>query len=249
MHQAHLALFLDYDGTLAPIAAHPSQAVLSDDMRSLLSQLSDRATVAIISGRDLADLQQRVALPGLHYAGSHGFDMLCADGRAQVIAQTHWAVLDEAERQLREYLNGIAGVIVERKRFAIAAHYRSAPDSGIQVQQAIAAVVQAHPQLRQRGGKKIFEIQPDIPWNKGYAVSWILSEFPGDRSVVPLYIGDDVTDEDAFAALTGYGITIRVGAFDQDQPTHADYRLQHPEEVRQFCQRVLCYILQKNQGG
>lgn len=236
-----LALFLDYDGTLTPIVNRPEDAILSEQMRSRLQQLADCTTVAVVSGRDLADVRERVGLSNLHYAGSHGFDMLSADGThtQQPEAQSSLPDLDAAERQLRDRLEPIAGVQVERKEFAIAIHYREAAESEVEpIADRVDAALSDHPQLRKRDGKKIFELQPDIPWDKGRAVFELLNQLQLDRSeVMPMYIGDDTTDEDAFRALRDRGIGIRVGR--PDQPTDADYYLQNSEQVQQFFQALL----------
>lgn len=240
LRDRQLALFTDYDGTLTPIVQRPEAATLSQEMRSLLLELSDRVIVAVISGRDLADVQNMVGIEKLYYAGSHGFDV--AGGGIQMQqqqAQASLPELDEAENQLRDKLKPIAGARVERKRFAIALHYREAAESDVERIQAIVdQILQNHPQLRQSRGKKIFELQPDVPWDKGRAVCWLLSKLDiNTPDVLPMYLGDDTTDEDAFQALRDRGIGIRVGI--PDEPTHANYYLQNPDEVKQFFQALL----------
>ena len=242
LRQCHLALFTDYDGTLTPIVPRPEGALLSEEMRSLLQELATRGTVAVISGRDLADVQNLVKLENLYYAGSHGFDIAGAGGmqRQQEEAQACLPDLDAAEKELRDHLKEISGVRVERKHFAIAVHYREVAESDIPpVEDIVNEVLPQHPRLRKRGGKKIFELQPDIPWDKGRAVCWLLEQLNLNPSkVLPIYIGDDRTDEDAFQALNKlHGISIYVGA--PDELTHADYCLQDPEEVKQFFQALL----------
>ena len=215
-----LALFLDYDGTLTPIVPRPEDATISDDTRTLLRDLSARVPLAIVSGRDLADVRSMVGVEELIYAGSHGFDV---HGPGGLMMQQEDAVarlpdLDAAERELRNALagrKGVEGVQVERKRFAIAIHYRHVAEQDIPaVEASVDAAVAAHPALRRKGGKKIFELQPDVPWDKGRAVLWLLERMGlTGADVHPVYIGDDVTDEDAFEALRerGIGIGVRVG--------------------------------------
>jgi len=247
LRDRQLALFTDYDGTLTPIVQRPEAATLSQEMRSLLLQLSDQVIVAVISGRDLADVQNMVGIDKLYYAGSHGFDVAGGDIQMQQQqAQASLPDLDEAEHQLREQLKPIAGAKVERKRFAIALHYREVASSDVERIQAIVdQVVHNHPQLRQSSGKKIFELQPDVAWDKGRAICWLLDKLDiNTPDVLPLYLGDDTTDEDAFQALRDRGIGIRVGM--PDEPTQANYYLQNPDEVKQFFQAVLKTLDERN---
>jgi alpha,alpha-trehalase len=238
-----VALFTDYDGTLTPIVERPEDAVLSAAVRSLLSHIAQHCTVAIISGRDLADVQQLVDLEQLYYAGSHGFDIAGpALRQQQEEAQASLPELDAATLQLRDQVADLPGVRVERKKFAIAIHYRGASPEVAQQVQAIVDKVQADgSNLRLSQGKKIFELQPDVPWNKGYAILWLLEQLQlKEDMVVPLYLGDDTTDEDGFQALRDRGIGIRVGP--AHEATQAAYTLSDPEAVQQFLQRLLSLL-------
>lgn len=244
MQGRRLALFLDYDGTLTPIVPRPEDAVLSEEMRALLEALADQATVAIVSGRDLADVETMVGLDNLHYAGSHGFDIVGPDGlRMQHEgARESLPELDAAEEALREHLAAIEGAHIERKRFAIAVHYRQVANGEVpRVEAAVDTVAQHHPGLRKKGGKKIFELQPDVDWHKGRAVLWLLEQLGLDsEDVLPVYIGDDVTDEDAFEALQGRGLGIRIGH--PDEPTAAEYTLRDTEELQRFFGALLEHL-------
>lgn len=232
------AIFLDYDGTLTKIVADPREARLDDAMRATIEDLARRCTVAIVSGRERTDVARMVGLDGLIYVGSHGFDIAGPDGlrKEHERAPELLPALDRAEQGVRDALSGVAGALVERKRFAIAAHYRSvAPGDAGRVEQAVdAAVAEAPELLRKTGGKKLFELRPNVPWDKGRAVGWLLAQFGIDRAdIVPLYIGDDETDEDAFAVMHAYGgIGVLVGP--AEQRTAADYRLDDPAAVRRF---------------
>jgi alpha,alpha-trehalase len=235
------AIFLDYDGTLTPIVSRPELAVLDAAMRATLAELAEVFPVAIISGRDRADVENLVGIKGLVYAGSHGFDIAGPGGlrREYEGAAKFVPALDEAERRLNEALKGIEGVLVERKRYAIAVHYRLvAEDQTAAVEQAFDAVLNEVGQLRRTAGKKVFEMRPQLAWDKGKAVLWLLGELGLDRpDVTPVYIGDDETDEDAFAALAGRGIGILVA--DAPQQTHAAYRLDTPDAVGLFLRRLI----------
>lgn len=248
LRSSHLALFTDYDGTLTPIVNRPEAATLSEEMRSLLQALSKQVTVAVISGRDRVDVQNMVGLDNLYYAGSHGFDITGPGNmhQQQEDARASLPDLDAAENQLRDRVKSIVGAHVERKRFAIAVHYREVAESDVdRVETIIDRVLKEHPQLRKRGGKKIFELQPDVPWDKGRAVCWLLEELElNQQNVLPMYLGDDTTDEDAFQALRDRGIGIRIGA--PEEPTQADYSLQTPHEVKQFFQKLLKQLSERS---
>jgi trehalose-phosphatase len=147
-------------------------------------------------------------------------------------------VLDAAERELHAALDPVPGCLVERKRFAIAIHYRLAADADVARAGRSAEETQAaHPELKLSAGKMVFELQPDIPWHKGKALRWLMQTLNMDPSrVVPVYIGDDQTDEDAFAELAPDGIGILVA--ETDRPTGATYRLDDPEAVKAFLTRI-----------
>src|SRR5881392_69396 len=207
-----LAVFLDYDGTLTPIVSHPQDAWLSDSMRQTLQSLAARVPVAILSGRDLDDVRGRVLVDGIVYAGSHGFDIAGAGGLRRELGAACLSVLDEAETELREELDEIPGAQLERKHFSVAAHYRNVnTNDAFKVAQGVDAVAARHCQLRRIDGKKVYELLPDIDWNKGKAVLWLLETLELERgNALPIYIGDDRTDEDAFLALGKRGVGIVV---------------------------------------
>jgi len=231
------ALFLDYDGTLTPIVDRPEDAVLTDAMRATLSNAASRHVTAIISGRDLEDLKPRIGLDNIVYAGSHGFDIVLPDGERESPAEAEAALpaLAQAGESLEQQLNAIEGVIVERKRFAIAIHYRMADEHRLdEIEDAVDDAVAAQSGLRKRGGKKIFELLPDIDWDKGEALLHLLDtlDLGAERGTVPIYIGDDLTDEDAFAALGKDGVTFAVGREAED--TSARFLLPDTDAVRQL---------------
>jgi len=147
-------------------------------------------------------------------------------------------VLDTAETELREALDEIQGAQLERKHFSVAAHYRNVNENdAFGVAQAVEAVAARHRELRRMDGKKVYELLPDIDWNKGKAVLWLLETLDLARGkVLPIYIGDDRTDEDAFRALENRGVAILVS--EHPQVTAANYWLNNPEEVEEFLQKV-----------
>jgi trehalose-phosphatase len=236
-----LALFLDYDGTLTPIVARPEEAILSDSMRRTLKELAEHCIVAIISGRDLPDVRRLVGIETIFYGGSHGFEIAGPKARHIEAQQgkAYLPALDTAQKALEERLADIPGAVVERTKFSIAAHYRNVEEGreGV-VEEAVDRVLSDHPELRKTGGKKIYELQPEVDWNKGKALLWLIEKLGLDRpEVLPLYIGDDVTDEDAFRVLAGRGIGIVVR--DAPRSTAAQYALEGPDAVQQFLRLLL----------
>lgn len=231
------AVFLDYDGTLTPIMPRPDLAVLDAALRSVIQRLAELCPVAVVSGRDLEDVARLVALPDLVYAGSHGFDIRGPDLRVMIGAE-HAPALDRAEAALRHDLAGIDGALVERKRFAIAIHTRLvAAAHKPAVADAVRRRAAAEDGLRVTGGKEIHELRPNVPWDKGRAVLSLLDRLGlAGGAVLPVYIGDDETDEDAFRALAGRGTGIRV--MDDPAPTSAGWRLRDPGEVAVFLDRL-----------
>jgi trehalose-phosphatase len=234
-----IALFLDCDGTLAPIVARPEDAALPESMRRVLRALGDLCPTAIVSGRGRADVAALVELPNLYYVGSHGFDIA---GPGGVIRQASPEIREPIERAYRELVrlaSVVEGAIVEDKRFSISVHYRLvAPGEVPRLESMVDAVLAAEPRLRKGLGKMVLELRPRVDWDKGRAILWLLDAWrlPADR-VVPIFVGDDLTDEDAFTALRGFGIGILVS--EVPRATAAELSLRDPSEVRELLERLL----------
>src|SRR5919197_3181710 len=193
-----LAIFLDYDGTLTPIVSRPDQAVLTDSTRAILRTLAKRVPVAILSGRELEDVRKRVAIDEIIYAGSHGFDIAGPRGLQRQEAAEFLPTLDLTEKELREKLAGIAGALIERKQFSIATHYRNVNESDFpKLERVVSEIATQHRKVRRIDGKKVYEFLPNIDWDKGKAVLWLLEKLGlACQNARPIYIGDDRTDED-----------------------------------------------------
>lgn len=242
-----LAIFLDFDGTLSEIVPRHQDASLRPEAKNVLTDLSRSVKLAIISGRDRTDVKDRVGVDDIFYAGSHGFDMSgpgCfryhLDDLDPVLKELSEATLSANNLFTRE-----EGIQIEKKAFGTAIHYRLAP-TGIEtsLKAEIEELLTNFPKLKLKEGKKVFELVPDVEWGKGKAVEKLMDVLGLDpRSTLPLYIGDDTTDEDAFSALEGKGIGIRVDD-DEQSETHADFCLKNPEEVIGFLNCVL-----KEYGG
>lgn len=239
--QRNPVFFFDYDGTLAPIVKDPTKAYLKPSVRQLLKQLSEYYPVAIVSGRDLRDVREFVQLDQLIYAGSHGYRITGPGG----ISWTHseaektFPLLDHVEERLRKKFAGQEGITIERKYSALAIHYRNAPKlSYKKINTVVDELIKEEPELRKGRGKKIIEIKPAFDWNKGKAVDWILRKmgYSDSDRYHPVYLGDDVTDEDAFKALADHGTSILVG--DHGEVSAADMQLRDCSQVE-----VLLHVL------
>lgn len=243
---------LDFDGTLSEIVSDPDAATLVDGAAAALEQLATLCPVAILSGRDLADIRNRVGLPGIWYAGSHGFELIAPDGtyHHNDAAAAAVPVLESAAVQLRGELDHIPGVRVEHKRYAVAVHYRNVAPHRVA---EIVATTHRHGQrhgLRVTGGRKVVELRPDTDWDKGAALNWLRDRIQQTPRALPMYIGDDLTDEDAFDAvrLNGIGIVVR---HDEDggRPTAAQYILNNPDEVCESLRRSANWMAYKRQAA
>jgi trehalose 6-phosphate phosphatase len=237
------AVFLDYDGTLTPIVDRPEDAVISEDMRNAVRQLAERCPVCVVSGRDRRALQELMGFNDLIVAGSHGFDIWSPEEGtiAREEGVEFEALLDEVKARLHEEIDPIEGALVEPKKTSVAAHYRLVPEEERpKIKEVVNTILTEYPdELRVIPGKMVYEIQPKLDWDKGKAVLYLLEALSLDREgVVPLYLGDDVTDEYAFEALADRGVGIFVGHADAQeasgQTTAAHYILHTTEEVRQF---------------
>ena len=236
------ALFLDFDGTLSPLVARPDLAVLPAAAREVLDRLAERFPVVIVSGRGREDVAARVGLPDLVYAGSHGFDIAGPALKLEV-GDGVPAAIERAAGRLRRELEGVPGVIVEPKRFALSVHFRLADAADVpRIERAVDAALAAEPGLRKAYGKRLFELRPDLDWDKGRALLWLLAELGlAGPDVLPFYLGDDLTDEDAFRAVRGRGLGILVGDVEEEaRETAASYRLRDPGEVVEWLGRLLC---------
>ncbi|URA09249.1 bifunctional alpha,alpha-trehalose-phosphate synthase (UDP-forming)/trehalose-phosphatase [Thermospira aquatica] len=226
----NIFLFLDYDGTLTPIAETPDQAVISDDMRSLIIKLKEHIPVAVISGRALKDVKEKIGIEDIIYAGNHGAEIW--DGNKIIINQNSMEnrdLLEELLDKLTKALAHIQGVWVEDKGITASLHFRNvAPNEVGEVFSTFDRIAREYKEnFRFITGKKVFEIRPLNIWNKGNAVSWIIENMGENR--FPIYIGDDTTDEDAYIALQNRGLSISIGG-----SVNANSYLQSQEEVKRF---------------
>jgi trehalose 6-phosphate phosphatase len=229
-------LFVDFDGTLVPIREDPMACRLSDEGRELLGRIAahPNAAAAIVSGRDLPDLRPRVGVDGLAYAGNHGLEIQGVgfeyrEPGAEALA----GELASVTSMLSAELAGVSGAWVQNKVLSASVHYRQTPAALVPVvKKTVDEIVRPHRErFVLRGGKMVLEVRPAVDWNKGRAVRWLWEKLAeGAPNPVAIYLGDDATDEDAFAAVPD-GVTVMVGPSRQ---TAARYRLDGPSDVTRF---------------
>ena len=240
----HPAVFFDFDGTLSDIVENPDSARLVAGAADALTSLTAQCPVAILSGRDLADVRQRIGLPGIWYAGSHGFELTGPDGAHHENAEAAASipVLERAAAELADRLGDIPGVVVEHKRFGVAVHYRNAARDRVGEAAAAVRSVGQRTALRVTTGREVIELRPDVDWDKGKTLRWVLDHIRDEEQpgpLLPIYLGDDITDEDAFDAIHDDGIAILVRHSDDgDRATAANYALDNPARAREFTDRL-----------
>lgn len=241
-------LFLDYDGTLAPIARTPKKAIMPKKTKDLLRQLSKmpNCKIAIVSGRSLKDISKRIGLKNIVYVGNHGFEIRGPKiNFKSPVPLRYRRTLEEIKAKLENKLSSIKGVFIEDKGFSLSVHYRLADKKDVTVVEnefyAALFLYELRNNVQVKHGKMVLEIRPPIPWDKGKVVLWLLGRRlflmrNKKMKILPIYVGDDMTDEDAFGSLKGRGITIFVG---KPKKTKALFFVKRTEEVADFLGAIL----------
>lgn len=230
------AFFLDFDGTLAPIAARPSLARMPDPTRALLSRLAERHLVCILSGRELSDLRAKVGVPAAYYGADHGRHIIGPQGSdaEHVVGAEAREDLRAAGRLLQRALADIDGVIVEKKDLSLSVHFRQTPArERATVTSRVEEIAGSYPMLTLGHGRSVFEIRPRDGWDKGQAMLWLLGRLAiAPSQTCAICMGDDLTDEDMFRSLGDEDVTVVVG--DATRPTLARFTVADPEEAARF---------------
>jgi trehalose 6-phosphate phosphatase len=226
------ALFLDVDGTLLELAETPEQVYVPERLKSLLSEVAERmdGAVALVSGRTIDNLDELFTPLKLRASGVHGAERRDASGRI-VRAQVDTSKLQSVRDELAGFAAAHEGLLLEDKSFAIALHYRLAPQMQEKALATVTSILDrlGHEYVLQTG-KCVYEIRPRA-WTKGTAVRAFLSESPFAERV-PIYIGDDVTDEHAFDVVNELGgMSVRVG---DAAATLARFRLPRIADVHEW---------------
>ena len=231
----HLVVLLDFDGTLAEFQTDPQAVQLPQSRREAILRLRERATIAIVSGRRLHDVRERVGIEDAIVAGLHGLEI---EGLGESFVHPDLdkarAAVAEVSDDLRRLAGRVPGAFVEDKGASVALHFRESDAAGqrlaLETFGTVAAPVIERGLLRLMRGSYVLELLPNIDWNKGHAVQWILDRVERQRGpVFAVYIGDDVTDQDAFVAIRGEGLAI--AASDR---VSADAHLDGPPAVERF---------------
>jgi len=235
----NLLLFLDYDGTLTPIVSKPELAICSSEVKRHLEKLRDlpRVYLAIISGRSLEDLRGKVGVSDIIYVGNHGLEIENPGGRHKnILSLTRTRELKKITQNLRRSLEEIPGILFEEKGPILSVHYRNVSQKFFaQIPQVLKEELQQwKDRWKMASGKMVLEIQPNVYFHKGKAVREILKTVPS-QGLLPIYLGDDQTDEDAFRVLKGQGISVFIGL--GKLPSEADFFLRNPDEVQEFLSR------------
>ena len=225
-------LFFDYDGTLTPIVRKPKLAKLDRKVKELLKKLSGKFKVAVISGRPLREVKKFVGLKNIIYSGNHGFEI---EIQPQIFihpeAEKIRPEIQRIKRIIEQKTTGIKGSWIEDKGLVISIHWRCVDKKhSPKLLTIIHSAIRNNSRVRLTKGKKVWEIRPNIDWHKGKAVRFILSLLPTPYSLLPVFIGDDTTDEDAFKALRS-GITIRIC---KSNKSSARYYLKNQSEILRF---------------
>ena len=240
LSQKKAALFLDFDGTLSPLVDHPSQVVLSEAIRDTLRTLAKKITVTILSGRSRDEVEALIKIPELFYGGVHGLDIKgpglikIYDGVLPMLP-----VLKEAREFFQKEMEKFPGAWIEEKKYGLAFHYRPMGPALIpRLKKQIESYAKAHPQLKMTSGKQLFELRPNVEWDKGSATLFLLKALHLDGpTVLPIFLGDDETDEDVFRVLKNRGWGILVDA--RPGKTSARAYLRTTDEVELFLKRLL----------
>ncbi|XP_058721941.1 probable trehalose-phosphate phosphatase F [Vicia villosa] len=260
-----VALFLDYDGTLSPIVDNPDRAFMSDKMRDAVKSVAEYFPTAIISGRSREKVHEFVGLTELHYAGSHGMDIIgplresVSDDHPNCIRSTDkkgkevnlfqpaadfLPMIDEVRMLLVDCIRDIKGAKIENNKFCVSVHYRNVDEENWDlVAQRVYDIMKDYPHLRLTHGRKVLEVRPVIDWDKGKAVTFLLESLGlnDDEDVLAIYIGDDRTDEDAFKVLSevnkGFGILVSSAP----KESNAVYSLCDPSEVMEFLKSLVAW--------
>lgn len=245
LNKGPVFLLLDFDGTISPIVDDPKDAFLNDDFKKILKELTLKPVyLGIVTGRSIQDIKKRIKLKNIFYAGDHGFEIKSKLFSFQYpLASDYKNAIQEILAQIKIQLLPIPGVILQPKKYSNSIHYRKVDSSDLpsfkkKTKSILRPYINSH-RVKFFRGKKVYEIKPPVDWDKGKAVEKIVEELRSKSllsDIKPIYIGDDVTDEDAFRSVNKLGgISIRVG---KTKKSKAKYFLKDIQDVLNFFKKV-----------
>lgn len=245
----HLLLLSDYDGTLTPIVEKPEMAIITESTRRLLSALTRQShvTVGIVSGRELDDIKSKINISGIIYAGNHGFEIEGPDWNfINPIAKEIRPFIQIIQKNLNLALEPLKGAWVEDKKITLSVHYREVEESRAkEIHYIVDGITNSSVSsglIKVTSGKRVYEIRPAIAWDKGKAIRLLMKRYgKGGRKsgLLPVYLGDDLTDEDGFRIIERYGEGITVLVGEVKRKSAAQYFLNSPDEVNLFLDKLL----------
>jgi trehalose 6-phosphate phosphatase len=249
----HIFLFLDYDGTLVPFKDTPTQVTTPKQIKKVIRQLikNPKVKVIIATGRQLQDIKELMNVKGVSFIALHGLEIETADGMKFCWKQATQArlLIKTIKKDMQKKLTDEKGAFLEDKELTIVFHYRLLAKNKIHpLRETFKKIVRNHDTqkiLEIINGAKIIEARPK-GWNKGKGIEIFLAQYTPVKNILPIYIGDDITDEDAFRFLGKRGITIHVTNRSK-RKTSARYQVKNPDEVYSFLQSLSqIQLLNKN---
>ena len=260
-----LLLALDFDGTLSPIALRPDLSVLPPETKEVLGRLAavPRVEVAVVSGRGTEDLTSRVGLDDIAYAANHGLEIRRSSSLwKHPVADKAEGLMVKIEEALRPVVAEVPGALLEPKGMTLSVHYRrvKSPERVRHLRMLFQETVKQwldSGEARLTTGKLVMELRPAVSWGKGHALAVLLGHTASELGPasfdaqgaytgstdgrLPLYLGDDSTDEDAFRAIVHLGIPVKIGT--PDRSTAARYWLRSPDEVQRFLEQLAEHMI------
>lgn len=243
--RSNFALLLDFDLTLSPLAKNPNRAFLPKSTKEKLKKIVPRIPIVVITGRKLSDIKRKVNIKGMLFVGNHGLEHNLDKKHKTFIPIPNQEALLKAGKELVKKCKTYSGIVFEDKKYAFALGYRLVEKDKIRSLESILRKtkrdINLEGILEARLEKKTFEIRPRIKVNKGTACVLALKIIQNKlyKKIVPIYIGDGQTDEDAFSVLRKSGITIRVG---KNNKSSAKWYLRNQKEVNYFFEWLLSIL-------
>jgi trehalose-phosphatase len=250
-HGQHLALLFDYDGTLVPLTSHPRLAIMAPRTRRLLRRLAARSRIAlgVLSGRELDELRTLVSLRNIYYAGNSGIRLDLRGTRVSHPGiQDILPAVTALTKRLQPLIDEFPEAWLESKLAGLTIHFRNVPEEKLaDMQRKIDDLLEPCSHIfRFTEGPKAIEIVPELGWDKGTAVQFILEDL-GRNDIFPLYAGDAPNDDSAFESVGERGgICLGIGP---DVPPFVHYRMNEPADLFSFLAILDKQLAAEEPGG